>query len=359
MENKTILFFINALAVGGAEKVFIKQAEALEKSGWNVHFALVFREGELRSNLTIPKENVHVLGMRSIFDISGYFRARTLIAKVRPAIVYSTLNEANAIARILSLISPRFKLISREANMADIKPMIYKALDILLGFRSSVVIAVSGAVRDSLAAYAPYLKSRTRILYNSVVVPDQITARDWPRGGEVRLLSVGSLDAKKDHEVLVRSMQHLPERFRLTIIGKGKLESHLKSVAEEMGVKGRIDFKGTVSPKDMPAQYAAHHLFVLPSKREGCPNVVLEAYASALPVVAFNIAGMNEFVTESAGILVSERTPQALASAIEQITKSDENLQRMGKAGYELVKSQYTPEKKTHELESILKTTAL
>ncbi len=355
MENKTILFFINALAVGGAEKVFIKQAEALRKSGWNVHFALVFREGDLRSNLSLPKENVHVLGMRSIFDIFGYLRARSLISKLRPNIVYSTLNEANAIARILSLISPRYALITREANMADIKPSIYKTLDKLLGSRSKVIIAVSEAVKDSLAAYAPYLKARTKVLYNSVNVPSEAPNREWPRGGDVKLLSVGSLDEKKDHEILIRALAHLPERFHLTIIGKGKLLSKLENVADKVGVRGRVNFMGGISPKDMPAQYAAHHLFVLPSKREGCPNVVLEAYAAALPVVAFDIPGMSEFVTESAGILVKERNPQTLASAIEQITESEEKLQQMGQAGYELVKKDYTLEKKVGELESIIK----
>jgi len=345
---------INALTIGGGERTFVSQVRTLSRAGWRVHVALLFKTGELRDELIIPADHVHVLSFRSVFDIGGYFRARRLVRAIQPDVVYSTLNEANAIARVLSFVAPRYCLITREANMADVKPFFYKTLDVLTGFRSQAIIAVSGAVRDSLLSYAPHLASRVRILHNAVHVPLNPPEHVRQQDDAVRILSVGSLDEKKDHEVLVRALAQLPGNFSLTIVGKGVLGARLARVAAEVGVTRRVRFAGAMPPSNLAALYASHDILALPSRREGCPNVVLEAYAAAIPVIAFDIPGIREFVTEKTGILVNERSPKALARAIESEFSEHVKIREMGRAGYELAKSAFAPDLHNRSLLQII-----
>jgi len=98
--------------------------------------------------------------------------------------------------------------------------------------------------------------------------------------------------------------------------------------------------------------YADHGIFVLSSAYEGCPNVVLEAKASALSVVALAIPGMEEFVSDASGILVKDRTPESLAQAIAAASMRGPAL---GRAGYDEVQRSHSKAIHFEVLESLIR----
>jgi glycosyltransferase involved in cell wall biosynthesis len=327
---KRIVFLINSLAVGGAEKVFLTQANALFHRGWDVYFITLFHPGALIAQLDISEDHVVCIESSSVFDVGALMRLIQHLKRISPDSIYTTLNEANTMGR-LARFFVRARLYTREANMADIKPFLYKTIDILIGFQSHAIIAVSEAVARSLQSYAPWQKSRMRVLYNGVQVP-QMPERMI--GDAIRLLSVGSLTPKKDHAILIRALAKLPPSYTLTIVGNGRLRGELEQLAQQVRVVDRITFLGAVDPKDMPAMYLKHDIFVLPSEREGCPNVVLEAQSFALPTIAFNIPGMNEFVVDGTGVLIKERNVESLSSAIGTLATDRERIREMGHSAY-------------------------
>ncbi|OGG80379.1 hypothetical protein A3A39_04305 [Candidatus Kaiserbacteria bacterium RIFCSPLOWO2_01_FULL_54_13] len=336
MGSKRVLFFINSLTIGGAERVFVAQANELSKRGFGVHVATMFSDNVLAPKLALPPENLHVLNIASVFDIRGVVQLWKLARRIRPDILYSTLNEANFIARILKIFAPWLTLHTREANMADIKPLLYKLGDMALGIFSRRIFVVSNAVGGSLVSYAPWLKSKIRVIYNGVSVPE-LTVRSRSAKGAFKLLAIGTLMPKKDFGVLIRAMEHLPARYVLTLGGDGGERASLEALAQRVA-SSRVVFLGWVSPDKTEALYRSHDVFVLPSKYEGCPNVVSEAQSFALPVVAFDIAGMREFVDDGAGVLVAERSPEALAEALRKLCEIPGLLEAKGRGGYELVK---------------------
>jgi glycosyltransferase involved in cell wall biosynthesis len=150
-------------------------------------------------------------------------------------------------------------------------------------------------------------------------------------GDDVQLIGVvGRLDPIKDHLTLFRAFELVSKSFpkaQLLIIGDGPERKHLESVAVQ-----NIVFLGNRS--DVPAILRGLNIFVLPSLNEGISNTILEAMATALPVVTTRVGGNVELVQEGyTGMLVEPGDHQALASALACYL-SDSNLcTRHGQAG--------------------------
>jgi glycosyltransferase involved in cell wall biosynthesis len=136
------------------------------------------------------------------------------------------------------------------------------------------------------------------------------------------LLSVGHLIERKGHDLVIKALARLPDTH-LAIAGDGPLRRPLERLAASLGLQDRVRFLGVVEHRALADLYSSVDLLVLASSREGWPNVLLEALACGTPVVATRNWGTPEIVSApEAGCLVDERTPEALAHAIETMLAS-------------------------------------
>ena len=130
------------------------------------------------------------------------------------------------------------------------------------------------------------------------------------------LLSVGNLVPLKGHDLAIRALRLLPESD-LVIVGNGPERAALGVLAQESGVSDRVTFAGVLAQEELRQYYGAADVLVLASSREGWANVLLESMACGTPVVATDVGGSREVVAApEAGVLVAERTPEALANAV-------------------------------------------
>jgi teichuronic acid biosynthesis glycosyltransferase TuaC len=134
------------------------------------------------------------------------------------------------------------------------------------------------------------------------------------------ILSVGHMTERKGFHLLLRAFAEMGRRdATLVIAGDGPQRAELEALRRESGLGERIKFPGAVRNEDLPAWYSAASLFVLCSSREGWPNVLCEAQAVGLPVVATRVWGIPEIVTDATmGILVEERSVQSLRAGISE-----------------------------------------
>src|SRR5262249_26345278 len=135
--------------------------------------------------------------------------------------------------------------------------------------------------------------SQVRLCRHGIDVDRFDAAGSNPRPG--RILSIGRLVPKKGFDVLVRACGELRRRgveFELRVIGGGQLRDELRALAAKEGVGDRVHFLGSRTQAEVIAELAEAELFalspvVMPNgDRDGIPNVLLEAMAAALPVVA-------------------------------------------------------------------------
>jgi glycosyltransferase involved in cell wall biosynthesis len=192
--------------------------------------------------------------------------------------------------------------------------------------QASALVTVCDDLRQKLLALgAP--AERTLVLRNGVDLQqfaprDRAAARRRLGLDGFVALSVGSLIPRKGHELTIGAMARVPDAT-LLIAGSGPLREDLEALARRLGVDRRVRFLGEVPHADLPDLYTAADAMVLASSREGWANVLLEAMACGAPVVATAVNGAPEVVrAPEAGVLVGERTADALVAAIVALRRA-------------------------------------
>jgi len=143
------------------------------------------------------------------------------------------------------------------------------------------------------------------------------TVLGWPAGPT--LLSVGNLVENKGHHIAIEALARLPG-FRLAIAGEGPERHALETLAGQIRVSSRLQFLGRVDQTQLAEYYSAADIVVLPSSREGWPNVLLESMACGTPVVATRVGGIPEIVTSAdTGRLMRGRTVADLVEAVSDL----------------------------------------
>jgi len=187
--------------------------------------------------------------------------------------------------------------------------------------QGAAVTANSAGLSELARAFMPELD--VPVIPNGVDTRLFHPAEAGPAGDRpVRLLAVGRLVAQKGIDVLLDALARPGlETVELDVVGDGGWRGALEGQAAALGMAGRVRLHGWLDRSVLAEIYRAADVFVLPSRDEGMPNVVLEAMASGLPVVASAVAGARELVVEgSTGFLVPPEEPGALADALLRLT---------------------------------------
>jgi glycosyltransferase involved in cell wall biosynthesis len=187
--------------------------------------------------------------------------------------------------------------------------------------RADAVLPVSEALAEALRAVAR--PRRVEVVAN--VVDDTLFHPDGEREPG-RLLTAGLLgeNGAKGVDYLLRALP-LIERdgISLDVVGDGPLRAEYERLAEELGVAGRVEFHGLRPKAELAERMRRADLFVLASRFENNPCVLLEAMASGLPVVATRVGGVPELVDDRSGLLAEPRDPAALAARIAEALERD------------------------------------
>ena len=139
------------------------------------------------------------------------------------------------------------------------------------------------------------------------------------------VLYVGNLEKIKGVDILISAMEHLSARnIYLIVVGDGSLRDLLKSKAKALGLEANILFVGPWPHSEIGLWLNAADVVCLPSRNEGCPNVVLEALACGVPIVASRVGGIPEIVNDGEnGILVPAEDPLALSEGIREALRKE------------------------------------
>lgn len=208
--------------------------------------------------------------------------------------------------------------------------------------RAAAVVANGSGLRDLAMSAAPGL--------DVPVVPNGVDAVRHAPGsprsgtGTPRLLLVGRLVHQKAIDVLLHALARMADcEFRCDIVGDGPDRSELEQLSRSLGLDARVHFRGWVGRDELPDVYQAADIFVLPSRIEGMPNVVLEAMAYALPVTATDVPGTRDLVQHDVtGLLVPVNDVAGLAAALLRLIREPALRIRMGDAGRARVLAEFT-----------------
>ncbi len=173
--------------------------------------------------------------------------------------------------------------------------------------------------------------------------------------GRINIGYVGRLSEEKGVDLLLESMIHVHKKVKgahLIIAGTGPIEARLKAQVKALGLDRSVVFTGY--KENVFEIMKDFSIFVLPSRTEGCPIVVLEAMAAGLPVVATPVGGTPELIRESqTGLLVPYGKSRALADAILELIEDPGKAQRLGERGREMAFSEFHPSNFVEHMEDL------
>ncbi|MBS1831125.1 MAG: glycosyltransferase, partial [Acidobacteria bacterium] len=198
---------------------------------------------------------------------------------------------------------------------------------------SRIVICVSEAMAERLRTQFPRRTADIHVCLNGADDAFFQIDRAVSDSAGLRVLAVGNLIRLKGFDVLIDAVARARhrERMHVRVVGAGPEREPLLAQAASRGVPSCFTFAGTVPVADMPKHYSEADVFVLSSRSEGRPNVVVEALAGGLPVISTDLEGVQGMVKDGdAGWLVAVDDADALAAALDEAVIDRVELHRRG-----------------------------
>lgn len=317
---------------GGSERVFLNLLKEFDRATFEMHLILIDPSGPYLS--AIPSDvSVHCLGNRRV--ARSMPKLIKLIRKLNPDLILSTIVHLNlAVLLIKPFLTKGIKIFVRESNIPSrslsfgIKATIFRCMYRILYSKANGIICPGEDIKQDLENSFFVDPKIMAIIPNPVDVDSIITkmklGKTCLKKDRINLVAAGSLTRQKGFDLLIKAMVELlniRQDIHLTILGEGQDRVNLEDQIISLEIKDYVTLKGFVE-NPYPYFYEAD-LFVLSSRWEGLPNVVLEALACGTPVVAVDCPGSTSEVFEdsSQGSVVSANGVLSLASAIEDQLK--------------------------------------
>ena len=336
-----IMLAISSLGAGGAERVMTILAGAFARRGHEVWLVTLGQSGAdfytveprvRRIALGIMGESPNKL--RALWANLRRLRAfRRVISTIEPQALLSFMTSMNVLAILACVRLPvRIVISERVDPVAHQENRIWATLRSLVYRRADTVVVQTEKIAEWFRAKS-WKGVRIIVIPNPVVpAPDEAISLEQP--GPF-LLAAGRLTHQKGFDLLIRAFAEAttrPRELRLVIAGEGPETQPLCDLASELGLAAQVTLPGRV--RNLSALMRAALAFVLPSRYEGFPNVLLEALAAGVPCVAADApGGTREILGDGAyGLLVPPGDSQALAEAITLIATDAELRQRLSTA---------------------------
>jgi len=297
---KTILFILPDLNQGGAERVITTLCNELNRELFKPKLVQFKKEGYYLNNL---KEDVEIHELNVSRIRYSIFKIIPLIIKLKPDIVFTGWGEISSFLSPLIPFFSKTKFITRETNVVS-KHVKRKEILFFYKFYNNFhqIIAQSDDMKNDLIRNFNITEKKI-IKINNPIDFDMINKMkvkefnfEYNKNYK-NILAIGNLSPRKGFDLLLNVMNELKnESIHLTILGDGPFRDQLENQKEKLKLNN-VTFKGKV---DNPFSYLYNSdLFILSSRYEGFPNVLLEAGACGIYSLANDCpGGINEIIEE-------------------------------------------------------------
>ena len=328
---RRLAVFLPSLVGGGAERITVNLVREAARRGVVVDLVLSRAVGPYVSDV---RDSVNVVDLRASRVLTSLPALVKYLRRERPEALLTAISHANIVgiwARRLAGGSTRV-VVAEHDTLSQVTQQAARRrtrfVPYLIGksYRSAdAIVAVSSGVADDLAEATGIPRHSIDVIYNPVVTPEVAASarasvdHPWLAPGQPPVvIGIGRLAPKKDFPTLLRAFAAArgEERARLLILGEGPERSELESLVRSLGLESDVALPGFV---DNPYAYLAHaSLFVLSSRWEGLPTVLIEAMFCGTPVISTDCpSGPREILCDGRyGTLVPVGDVASLAEAI-------------------------------------------
>jgi glycosyltransferase involved in cell wall biosynthesis len=334
MSHPRVLHLIGSLERGGTESQLVRFIA--RSSAPDHHLVVVFSGiGPLADELPAPPVLIGPVRrgvrapdsiMRTLLDL------RYLLREVEPDVVHAHLAHSEVLAALA--VTPGIPIVAGRRGRTPLfeTPLAGRMAHWLCAKREAVLVCNSSSLaRDARRHPAP---ERIDVIPNGIDVTGYSSTP--PPMGPPTVVVVASLRAPKGHDRFLRAFRSVRERVpeaRAVLVGDGPRRAELEDLSALLRLDDAVEFVGSVG--DPRPYLAMAHVVALTSTSEGLPNAVLEAMASARPVVATAVGGVPELIEEGVTGRLVPQDDRAVADALVDVLADPVSSARMGTAGRE------------------------
>ncbi len=336
-----ILYLTTSAKMLGAEKMFYELAAGINRKEFEILVCTIKdKDKDLLLKLKNKGIKTKTLGLNEKWQFLKVLKLVIIIKQFKPNIIQSFLFFDNILARIFGAILNVPIIISGQRNVETNRSSLRNFID-------KTTLPLADLIVSNTEAGRSILMEREKVLSKKImVIPNGIDLRQIPSlpGDEEKKLSlkailsnigyrppfvvgyVGYLTKQKGVNILLESFDRLKRETKnkvvLFIVGDGPEKRTLEKLAKKLNINDSVFFLGY--KKNAIKFMTLFDLFILPSLWEGQPNVILEAMALGLPVIATNVGGVPEMIqNKENGFLVKPNDSEALTKAIEFLVNSE------------------------------------
>lgn len=338
-----ILHLIVELSIGGAQSALLRLLKHLDRQRFEPQVACYYNgDGVVARQIRANGIPVIDLGMSGKYRIDAFWRFYRLLRTQRPTILHTWMFHANISGRLIGKLAGVPLIISSERTMGQ-EGIFRRWVDrSTVGLTNSVVCvsqSVSRFAQDTIGLPV----SKLTVIPNGIDLDqyDQLLSQGEARGKfnlPKEALIVGAIGRPrpvKGYLYLVEAFARLADTYPaacLVFIGNGPDRPNLIDKVRSLGLEDRVIFLDDQT--DIPGLLPAIDILAVPSLYEGMPNVVIEAMAAGVPVVATNVGGTQEVIINGeTGILVPPQDANALSEGISSLLQKPDLRRQIGLSG--------------------------
>jgi len=365
-----VVFFIDQLGLGGAQRQLFELARGLDKSKSRVTVVTIYPGGVMESEfLGLRDVGLVCLNRKWKYDFLVIAKAALLLRKLKAEVVQTFLPVASVLGLSAAILAGTPVKIATKRTGGPKKTSfgdgLYRSVETWLAKKADASVANSEAGKQFLIGRG-VPAANTRVILNGVSLERLSTNGHGSHGEEKQLVRrqpgnptvgiVASLTPEKDHDTFLRAAARIHQAMPTTtfaILGDGPLRSSLEALRAELGLNNAVTFWGYRD--DVASFYESFDVVVLATVQpEGHSNTLLEAMALGKPVVATDTGGTSEIVSHgTTGLLVPRRDPDALAKAICKLLTDQQEAARLGSTGQAMVLSRFGVQRMVKEYDSL------
>jgi len=358
---------ITELDVGGAEKALVRIARGLQSRGWDVQVISVRDAGRLANELQEFGIPALALGCGGLFDVRAVWRMKSALLSQKPDVLLTFLNQANLAGRIAGRWARVPKILS-GIRVADRRWSIIIP-ERLTSCLVDSYVAVSHAVSQVHGRLCGIRAEQLTVIPNGVdleaIQQSALTERKSVHcePNDFIILSVGRLSPQKAPMDLLSAFELLKQGYqdplrplKLIFVGDGPLRSSLQEKIAASSLQDSVSLLGWRS--DVWGLMKAADVLVLTSHWEGLPNVILEAQAAGLPVIASRVDGCPELIKDKlSGRLFPCGATEELARILAEMIAQPEDAASMAATAFNEVRQKFSWDTCVEQYDSLLRRT--
>lgn len=352
-----IVFLLDSLkSIGGAELMFIEQANYFQSQGVPTYFAVCHsqkRDNDFSGKLELGKPVAYFF-FKNILDLKSYWQFSRYIKKNRIKILYPYLDYSNIIGRIMKIFNPGLRVVIVEPGDPFRKKPWMRKLDWWLNFGVYKIFAMSETIADSLKGYLKIHRHKILGMRNGVhqiLTNEQITAKVQmaKQKKDFTLLHIGNMQTEnKGHHGLIEMLREIFEqqpqaKIKMVFIGDGHMKPELISLVEKYHLTDKVIFTGWIDRPAVKEYFNQTDVFVFNSRNEGGAASIMEATSAAVPTVSSDFSSVKEVVIDGVtGWVVKRDDAKAFAKHVLQLYQDRDLLVKMGQAAFQLYQEKFT-----------------